>query len=103
MTIASETMRWDYSGTGTLTTFPYTLWIGHKSWLQVILVDADDTETVQTLDSDYTVTSVGNNDGGNVEFATAPGATQSVAILLDIPLTQEADYPANGSGARGRA
>jgi hypothetical protein len=84
-----------YSGNGTLTTFAYTFKVFDQDDLTVILRASDGTETVQTITTHYTVTNVGNASGGNVEFVTAPTATETVVILREQPLTQGLDLVPN--------
>ena len=95
MTVSSSTNRVSYSGNGSLTTFAYTFKIFDQDDLTVILRAADGTETVQTITTNYTVTGVGDAGGGNVEFVSAPTATQTVVILREQPLTQGLDLVAN--------
>jgi hypothetical protein len=52
-------------------------------------------ETVQVLNSNYTVTCAGSNTGGNVVFGVAPAAGNTVFIRRELPLTQEVDYVPN--------
>jgi hypothetical protein len=84
-----------YSGNGSLTTFAYTFKVFDESDLTVILRASDGTETVQTITTNYTVTNVGNASGGNVEFVTAPSATETVVIVREQPFTQGLDLVPN--------
>jgi len=72
MTVSSSNNRVSYAGNGSTTVFPYTYKIFDEDDLTVILRATDDTETVQTITSDYTVSGVGNAGGGNVTMLTAP-------------------------------
>jgi hypothetical protein len=84
-----------YSGNGTLTTFAYTFKVFDEGDLTVILRASDGTETVQTITTHYTVTNVGNASGGNIEFVTAPSATETVVIVREQPFTQGLDLVPN--------
>lgn len=95
MTVSSSTNKVSYNGNGVLTTFAYTFKIFDEDDLTVILRASDGTETVQTITTHYTVTGVGDAGGGNVEFVTAPTATQDVVILREQPLTQGLDIVPN--------
>jgi len=95
MTVSSSTNRVSYSGNGTLTTFAYTFKIFDEGDLTVILRAANGTETVQTITTHYTVTGAGSASGGNVEFVTAPSATETVVILREQDLTQGLDLVPN--------
>jgi len=95
MTVSSSTSRVSYSGNGSNTTFAYTFKVFDQDDLTVILRASDGTETVQTITTNYTVTGVGDVGGGNVEFVTAPGATDTVVILREQSLTQGLDLVPN--------
>lgn len=92
MTISSENTRISYAGNGSTKLFGYTWKILAADHLTVWLVEnANGDETLQVLDTDYTVTGVGTG-GGNVDFVTAPPTGFTVVIYLDPPLTQLTDY-----------
>lgn len=95
MTVSSSTNRVSYSGNGSLTTFAYTFKVFDQDDLTVILRASDGTETVQTITTHYTVTNVGNASGGNIEFVTAPSATETVVIVREQPFTQGLDLVPN--------
>ena len=95
MTVSSSTNRVSYSGNGSLTTFAYTFKIFDQDDLTVILRASNGTETVQTITTHYTVTNVGNASGGNIEFVTAPSATETVVIVREQPFTQGLDLVPN--------
>ncbi len=46
--------------------------------------------------SGYTVSGVGNDNGGNVDFTTAPANGIKVTLLRTLPLTQLTDLPTQG-------
>lgn len=90
--ISTVTARWDYSGDGANLNFAYTNRIDHKSWLKVYVGN-----TLQTLDTHYTVSGVGETAGGNVAFITAPpNGTNNVHILRVTPNTQVEQLPNEG-------
>jgi len=95
-TIATEVTRMFYSGNGATTVFPYSFKIYAKTDLLVIIRDADGNETTQTVDSDYTVSGIGVDAGGNVTMAVAPADTEKLLILRNRPLKQETDYIEGG-------
>ena len=91
MTVSSEsTGRKEYTGNGSLTTYAYDFLIFADTDLKVYVAG-----TLQTLTTDYTITGAGDDDGGNVEFVSAPANAAAIVILADIPLTQESDFQAN--------
>lgn len=92
MTVVSTTSRWTYNGDSSTTAFPYDNLIFASSDLQVFVDDA-----LQTLNTDYTVSGVGDNGGGSVTFTSAPASgTANVLIVRDVPSTQETDLPEGG-------
>lgn len=68
MTVSSTTNRNDYIGAGSLDTYAYSFKIFSESSLVVTVADTDDVETTLTIATDYTVTGVGEVNGGNIVF-----------------------------------
>jgi hypothetical protein len=96
MTVSTSTSTASYAATGSTTTFAYPFKIFADGDLVVILRNtATAVETVQVLNSNYTVTGAGNNAGGNVVFGVAPAAGNTVFIRRELPITQEVDYVPN--------
>ena len=94
MTVSSLNVKNSYSANGSLTSFTYTFPINSSSELQVIERAANGTETVKTLNSDYSITDNGSQ-GGQVIFNSAPANGVTIVLLRDTNLTQETDYIAN--------
>lgn len=87
MTVSSQTNKHYYDGTGSQTSFQYAFKIFNKSDLTVYV-----DNILKTVDIDYTVSNVGDVNGGNVVFTTAPASgTGNVAILRKLPLSQLLD------------
>jgi len=81
-----------YDGDAADTTFPYDFRIDHKSHLKVWVDDV-----LQTEGTHYTVSNVGEDDGGTVTFITAPPTgTGNVVIERDSPEKQLVQLPALG-------
>lgn len=59
-------------GDGVTTSFSYPVRFLEKSEIVVVLRDADDVDTVQTLNTDYTIAGSSWPSGGNVVFSVAP-------------------------------
>ncbi|BAQ85664.1 tail fiber [uncultured Mediterranean phage uvMED] len=93
MTVSSTVVRNSYAGDNSTTQFTYTFPIHSSSELKVILRSSAGVETVQTLNSDFTINDTGT--GGTVTFTTAPATGVSVVLLRDTNLTQDVDYIAN--------
>jgi len=95
MTVSSSINQVLYSGNGTTVLFPVNYYFLQDSHLQVILVAANGTETVQTLTTNYTVTGAGNEAGGSITMLVAPPTGTQLIIVRNVPATQETDYLAN--------
>ena len=97
MTVSSTTVKNSYSGTGSQTTFVYGYKIFANTDIQVIIRSSTGTETPKQIDTDYTVTEVGNSSGGTVVFKSGkiPTNTETVVLIRNVPQTQAIDYIAN--------
>jgi hypothetical protein len=92
MTITAQTSKTGpYNGNGTTTVFSYTFEVQDEAHLVVTLADASGVETVQVLNTDYTVSGVGNPGGGQITMTTAPAASYTLTISRNVPITQEVD------------
>ena len=98
MTISSEINRsGPYSGDGVTTDFEYKFKILEPQHLQVIRTDVSGTDSILSLDADYTVTGVGNDGGGSAIISLAPAEGSRITLLLDVPFTQETDLENQGA------
>ncbi|MEK9694777.1 MAG: hypothetical protein VW270_03375, partial [Candidatus Poseidoniales archaeon] len=96
MTVSSTNVDDLYSGNGSTTVFSYTFKILSASDILVKLRnDFFETEYTKTLNSDYTVTGVGETSGGTVVFTTPPANGETVVITRVTPITQSTDYVEN--------
>jgi hypothetical protein len=96
MTVSTGTNFKSYAGNGSTTTFAYTFKIFQDTNLVVTLVnDTTGAETTQSLTTNYTVTGVGSDSGGNVVFVTAPPSGNTAVIRRVLPITQETNYVPN--------
>ena len=93
MTISSSTSKsGPYSGNGVTTVFARTFYIRDADHLKVYETTAGVTTEVTTG-----ITKDGiDADSGNVTFVTAPSTGTEITLLLEVPLTQETDYSAQG-------
>ena len=67
MTIpAGQTSITRHTGNGTADTFDYEFKITDQTELLVTITDTNGVATVQALTTDYTVSGVGDNDGGSI-------------------------------------
>jgi len=92
MTVSSTESRIGYNGNGATTVFAFPYRFLTNTDLVVTLVQADTTQVVQTLNTDYTVSGAGDDAGGTVTMVVAPATGQQLIIVRDIELTQETDY-----------
>ena len=94
MTVSITTTRVQYDGDGVTTTFTYPFMIYEDTDLVVIHMDADNVETVFTLNTDYTVTGEGTSTGGTVVLvdATDCATGETLTILRDMDFKQETDF-----------
>lgn len=91
MTIATENNRKQYSGNGATTVFAYDFKISASADLNVILTSAAGVETTLVLTTDYTVSGVGVEAGGDVTCVTAPATGTLLTIRRIVALTQLTD------------
>jgi hypothetical protein len=88
-----------YSGDGSTLIFPYPFRIDDKAHLKVWVAYTAGVWTLLTLDSDYTVSDVGSDTGGNVTIsATVPpsGITDNIVIERVTPAKQLVNLPDPG-------
>ncbi len=80
----------EYNGDGADLVFPYDFLIYHEDHL-IIYVD----DVLQVIATDYSVSDVMDENGGDVTFVVAPPiGVGNVVIIRTLPFTQEADYVA---------
>ena len=86
MAVLTETRTTTHTANGTSTTFAYTFRILEASHLRVYL---DGIEA-----GGYSVTNVGNNEGGEIVFASAPANGVKIDIIRVVPHDQQTLYGA---------
>ncbi|OWV78124.1 hypothetical protein ATY78_13090 [Rhizobium sp. R635] len=99
MTISSTNSRsGPYPGNAVTTVFDYDFFIADERHLLVIKRRANGDEEILTLDADYSVSGVGNPEGGSIDTAAsgAPSAQETITLLLNVPFTQETELENQG-------
>lgn len=91
MAVAEQTTYNASTGNGVTTVYPFTFKILAAADLQVY-VDG----SLKTLNSDYTVTGVGDDDGGDVTFTTAPANGTNVVRTRAMARKRDTDYQQQG-------
>lgn len=100
MTVVSSNYRTDYEGNDVATGFAYDFKIQADTDLLVVLRDADGVETTLILNTDYTVSGVGQISGGQVDLTTAPATDEHLTITRNPPDTQLIDIRNQSSVSR---
>ena len=104
--INDVTPRVQYTGNNSTTEFPYAFPIFDETNMQVYLndtlIDPDATITIGEGDDAvdypvYTVTGVGEDDGGKVIFTVAPETGVLVTLVRNVPIERVTDFQEGGS------
>lgn len=95
MTVSSFTLPTQINGSGTTGPFTTTFPVNDESWLVVkkVLL-SDGSETTLVLNTDYTVSGVGDATA-DVTTTASVSSLYKIVLDLDIPYTQETDYQEN--------
>jgi len=96
MSISSETDRNDYVGNGSVSTYSYSFRIFSSSHLLVTTLTSAGVESTLVLNTDYTVTGVGNS-SGTIVLTTALASGTDLTIRRVLPITQTTDFRNQGS------
>ena len=97
MAVTTEINRNEYIGDGIVLTFQYKFRIIVETEVEVLLVNqTTGNVTEPILNTDYTVTGVGNDNGGNIVFVVPPPTGTNAVFIRDLPETQQTVYPVNG-------
>lgn len=88
MTIATEVSYQEYTGTGLVDTYSYPFKIHDEAHLRVTEEDELGNQSALVLNSDYTVTGVGVNSGGNVVLNSNLDDGHTLYIERVVPVKQ---------------
>ena len=91
MPVLDNGARDQYTATAAQTVFPYTFEIFAK---EDVAVEVDGV--LKAEGTDYTVSGVGNDSGGNITFLAGRTAGEIITIYRDMELKREQDYQQSG-------
>ena len=91
MTVADNTSRDQYTATSGQTVFPYTFEIFSKDDVVVIK-----NTTTLIEGTNYTVTGVGNENGGSIVLTAGATTGDIITVYRDMPLERNSDYQTSG-------
>lgn len=97
MTVSSTTRIATATGNGIVTTFPYNFIIPDESFVVVIVRTIASEAEVELSPSDYTISGIGDDNGGNVEYplvGSPLAATHQLIIKRVVDYVQELDVSA---------
>lgn len=92
MTLDTQTTKIQHTADGVLTLYTYNFKIFNKEDLRVIVTDTSGVDSEQVLDSDYTVSGVGVDSGGSINFTTTPTLNYTITILRDSSYIQNTQF-----------
>jgi len=91
MTVADNTSRDQYTATSGQTVFTYTFEIFSKDDVVVIK-----NTTTLIEGTNYTVTGVGNENGGSIVLTAGATTGDIITVYRDMPLERNSDYQTSG-------
>lgn len=94
MTLYSDQRKIIYQGNGTTTTFDVPFYFINNSDIQVSVSNGQ-TVTDLVLNTDYTLSGAGDENGGVVTTTVAVASGSEIAILRQVDYKQEMDIPEN--------
>lgn len=94
MTVATQSNLVSYNGDNVAVTFPFTFPVYDAAHLFVY--SQDKITLVQTLVTGYSVSGIGNENGGSVTLLAPPFSTTRLLITRRLPLTQSLDVENQG-------
>lgn len=88
MSITSSTSKVRASGNGVTTAFPFSFRIFLDTDLEVYIIEADGTEILKTISTDYTVAFTDAVEGGTVNMIVEPALGEDLLVRRQIDATQ---------------
>lgn len=96
MTLNANDVRDEYTATSSQTIFNYTFKIYDSTDLDVYVTPAGQECSASDLTTAYTVSGVGDEDGGSITLTTPATLNDLVTIVSSIPTSRTTDYQNNG-------
>ena len=97
MTVPSEVSKaGPYPGNNVTVVFGFGFKIVDASHIIVIVRDAEEDENVLQLNTDYTVSGVGDDNGGSITTTVPLPIGHELTILRNVPFVQETDWENQG-------
>lgn len=96
MTVQTSDSIANFNGNGTATDFPIAFKFNSAADLVVLLINSDGNFSVQSLNSDYTVSGAGDDEGGAIHFISPPSSQQKVKVLRVVDILQLTDLRNQG-------
>lgn len=85
-----------YAGSGSTGPFSFTFTFDEDSELSVVKTDISGTQTVLTLNVDYTVIGAGTLSGGSVTLLSALPTGYALTVTRKLPIIQDLSLPTGG-------
>ena len=88
----------NWSGNGSTTTFDFDFYIEDETQLVVYHTDSDGVQTTLTLDADYSINEVGNENGSYITFPLSGSSydvledDEIISLCLTLPISQENEF-----------
>ena len=95
MTLSSIDSKTIYGGNGSTAAFAIPFMFLSNDDIEVVLVDAEDVEYVQSRGTDYQLSGTGDQTGGVCTMILPPEVGQTLVIRRDPAMVQEVDYVEN--------
>jgi hypothetical protein len=96
VTVSIETCSVEYAGNGVTTVFPITFPFQDDSHIVATSIDEDEVETLLVINTDYTLTGEGEDDGA-LTMLEPLDTGLTIRIERTVPLTQTTTFRRNGS------
>lgn len=94
MTVSNQTNKISYIGNGVTKEFAIPFCFLEKEHITVYQMKGE-VESIAEAGTDFSVTGIGEVDGGTLTFDIPPAAGSQIIIIRNVPMTQEVDYREN--------